>query len=167
MILSDFWKNVDNSAGQNACWPWTKAVNKSGYGSVWIDKKSRTASRVAYELTFGSIPKNGSYHGHVVMHSCDNRICCNPNHLSLGSQKQNNADRDQKGRVKRRCKGVENHHSRFTENDVFEIRKQLKSGKSLASVASIFGCSKSAIAHINRGRVWNWLPDAAIEREFE
>ena len=172
MNLSDFWDYVDKSAGENACWPWLRAINKNGYGSVWIDKKCVTASRIAYELTFGPIPKGDGYHGLVVMHSCDNRPCCNPKHLSLGTQRDNNKDRDEKGRVKRRCRGEENHNSRFTQNDVFEIRKMIKDGQSFQSVASLYGCSKSAIAHIHYGRVWNWVPNtplgqAALKREFE
>jgi hypothetical protein len=157
MMLCDFWNYVDKSNGDEFCWPWLRAINKSGYGSVWINKKSKTASRVAYELSFGKIPEGEGYHGNVVMHTCDNRFCCNPKHLILGTQKENNKDRDNKNRIKNRKKGEENHHSRFTKNEVLQIKKYLKMGKSLKSVSEIFGCSKSAIAHIRHGRVWNWL----------
>ena len=94
-----FCDRVDNSAGQDACWPWTGAINKSGYGSYGVGGVIRTASRVAYELANGPIPTGKGYHGIVVMHSCDNRKCCNPRHLSLGSQSDNNQDRDKKRRL--------------------------------------------------------------------
>lgn len=101
-----FWDRVDSSAGPNACWPWTGAINKGGYGSYGADGNSaRTASRVAYELTNGPIPIGPGYHGFVVMHSCDNRPCCNPKHLSLGTQADNNVDRDQKRRLFN-CDGI-------------------------------------------------------------
>src|SRR5579863_5712813 len=69
MRLDDFWLWVDSSGGKDACWPWLRAINASGYGSVWIEKESRTASRVAYELTNGYIPEGPGYHGFVVMHA--------------------------------------------------------------------------------------------------
>ena len=94
-----FWDRVDQSAGPTECWPWTGAINKSGYGSYGVGATIRTASRVAFELANGPIPPGPGYHGYVVMHSCDNRKCCNPAHLSLGTQGDNNSDRDAKRRL--------------------------------------------------------------------
>lgn len=106
----DFWQRVDKSGGESACWPWTAAINSGGYGSAGVEGRVVTASRRAYELTNGPIPRGEGYHGNVVMHSCDNRPCCNPRHLSLGTQGDNNNDRDAKGRGwwQRRpiCEGV-------------------------------------------------------------
>jgi hypothetical protein len=64
-----------------------------GYGQLMYDGRYQVAHRVAYQLTKGSIPA-----GLVVMHSCDNPPCVNPDHLSLGTVADNNADRDRKGR---------------------------------------------------------------------
>lgn len=94
-----FWDRVDKSGGPDSCWPWTGALNKSGYGSYGAGGLIHTASRRAYELTNGPIPAGPGYHGHVVMHSCDNRRCCNPKHLSVGTQTDNNEDRDRKRRL--------------------------------------------------------------------
>lgn len=93
-----FWDRVDQSGGANACWPWLGSINASGYGNLGIGGSTVTASRHAYELTNGPIPKGEGYHGNVVRHSCDNRRCCNPTHLLLGSQGDNNLDRDTRGR---------------------------------------------------------------------
>lgn len=94
-----FWDRVDKSAGSDGCWPWLGAINKSGYGSYCESGVIRTASRVAYELSRGPIPAGPGYHGFVIMHSCDNRRCCNPAHLSVGTQSDNNDDRDRKRRL--------------------------------------------------------------------
>jgi hypothetical protein len=96
--LPSFWDGVDKSAGNDACWPWKLAINANGYGSFWHTGKCYTASRYAYELANGPIPFGKGYHGNVVMHSCDNRACCNPRHLRIGTQGDNNRDRDAKGR---------------------------------------------------------------------
>lgn len=93
-----FWNRVDKSGGENKCWPWRGAQTSFGYGNFGANGKTITASRHAYELTKGPIPKGIGYHGTVVMHSCDNPACCNPSHLFIGSQKDNNDDRDKKGR---------------------------------------------------------------------
>jgi len=82
------------------CWTWTGGRTRTGYGSVWTDGKHKRAHRVAWELAHGEIlqrwPKNGN--GLCVLHTCDNPLCMNPNHLFLGSKGDNNRDRDQKGR---------------------------------------------------------------------
>jgi len=140
-----------------------RAINKNGYGSVWIDGEAKTASRVAWQLTFGEIqPLAEKYHGIVVMHKCDNRLCCNPNHLSLGTQADNNRDRDEKGRVKSRRVGEHNHASTLRESDVREISRLLQAGLSLAQVAKQIGCSKSAVAHIKSKRLWSHLADTPL-----
>lgn len=156
-----FWARVDQSGGANACWPWRGAINASGYGSVSIRSKIRTASRIAYELANGPIPKGLGYHGNVVRHSCDNRPCCNPQHLILGTQADNNRDRDERGRIKSRRKGEANHKAVLTSDQVQTIRLRVGGGAAYELVAREFDCSKSAISHIANGRNWAWLPEAA------
>lgn len=94
-----FWDRVDRSGGPDACWPWTGARNTFGYGNVGENGFTLTASRVAYELTYGFIPPGEGYHGNVVRHTCDNPPCCNPRHLVLGTQADNNHDRDVRRRL--------------------------------------------------------------------
>jgi len=77
------------------CWNFTGGKNNIGYGMIRDNKRMRTAHRVSYEEHKGPIP-----HGLCVMHSCDNTLCCNPNHLSLGTHKQNSDDMISKGRAK-------------------------------------------------------------------
>lgn len=84
-----FWSRVDRSAGDTACWPWTKAINGNGYGSLAWDKKTATAHRVAYRLTVGPVP-DGLELDHLCHtrdetclggKACLHRRCANPAHL--------------------------------------------------------------------------------------
>lgn len=81
-----FWRNVDRRAGSE-CWPWKGSIGSNGYGVFSIRGKQLVASRRAYELTFGPIPD-----GLFVLHSCDNRPCCNPAHLRVGTHTDNMRD---------------------------------------------------------------------------
>ena len=86
-----FWKWVDKSGN---CWMWTAGYNKkTGYGSFSLNGKNIGAHRAAWELTYGKIPD-----GMDVLHRCDIRRCVRPDHFFLGTQADNNKDRDAKGR---------------------------------------------------------------------
>jgi hypothetical protein len=75
------------------CWLWTGSVDKSGYGTTKLDGKWRTMHRLSWEYHNGQIPK-----GLQVLHKCDVPSCINPEHLFLGTQKDNVHDGIRKGR---------------------------------------------------------------------
>jgi hypothetical protein len=77
------------------CWEFQGGKNNIGYGMIRDEKKMRTTHRVSYEEHVGKIPPRM-----CVCHTCDNPICCNPNHLWLGTLKQNSQDMLSKGRGK-------------------------------------------------------------------
>lgn len=94
---ASFWSKVDRD-NEGDCWNWTAGTSKFGYGRFRIGDKLYSAHRVAYSLVKGDLPKGRGYHGFVVMHACDNPRCCNPAHLSLGTNRDNAKDMGAKGR---------------------------------------------------------------------
>lgn len=80
--MKRFWKKVDIK-GPDDCWNWTASTNGRGYGYFRFGE-SKVAHRVAYILTYGSIDDKL-----LILHSCDNRLCCNPVHLRQGTRGDN------------------------------------------------------------------------------
>jgi hypothetical protein len=90
-VQARFWSKVDT---RDDCWRWTGTRTTDGYGWFWSGRRNIRAHRVAWEITAGSeIPS-----GMKVLHSCDDRLCVNPGHLRLGTQRDNLRDCVQRGR---------------------------------------------------------------------
>src|SRR3990167_4818473 len=77
----------------SGCWIWMRSAQKQGYGDFRMDGKHYLTHRASYELANGPIP-----HGLHVLHRCDVRSCCNPEHLFVGTNQDNIADSVAKGR---------------------------------------------------------------------
>lgn len=86
-------QRVPQYFGLGPCWEWIAGRYVSGYGQVFMAKKSGKAHRAAYRMFKEAIPP-----GRWVLHKCDNKLCVNPEHLILGTHSDNVADRDSKGR---------------------------------------------------------------------
>lgn len=128
------------------CNPWTKAINNLGYGVSWKDGKTIAAHRKVYEETYGPIPT-----GFVVRHTCDNKSCVNPNHLILGTPKQNSQDMVDRNR---QAKGSQVGTSVLTEEIVLMIRSLSGSSRQLAK---LFGCSATTIKDIRNNKYWKHI----------
>ena len=88
---------------ENGCWLWINCGNKNVYGTFKINGKTVNSHRFSYMINKGIIP-NGMY----VCHTCDDRRCVNPDHLFIGTPKENHDDGVAKGRISR----VKNHQPR-------------------------------------------------------
>ena len=80
---------------QGKCWEWRGNRDVDGYGRFRWNYEMFGAHRVAWELAHGPVPA-----GMLVLHRCDNPPCCNPDHLWLGTNVENIADRHAKGRTR-------------------------------------------------------------------
>ena len=74
-----FWGNVDRTTTPEGCWLWSAGRDKGGYGQIRVNGRAHYTHRIAWILIHGPIPVSFL----VVMHTCDNRPCCNPAHLEL------------------------------------------------------------------------------------
>jgi len=151
-----FWLKVDTSSGLGACWPWTGSLHTLGYGHVGIEGKLQKAHRVAWALA----NNDGMLPDMCVLHTCDNRRCCNPAHLWLGTQADNMADMKAKGRRKNIGLGSANGRAVLNEDDVQVIRQRLRSGESQQRIADAYGVYQTTISGIKIGRLWAHLPEA-------
>lgn len=149
----------------DSCWVWTGSRDEEyGYGIIGRKingkRKNLRAHVISYEFKNGPIGA-----GMFVLHRCDHPWCVNPNHLFIGSIKDNVDDMVKKGR---QSKGEERPAAKLTEEEIFEIRgKYIRSGPGVASpysqrgLAREYGVSQHTIQQIVRGSAWKHLLSAS------
>lgn len=148
-IEDRFWEKVDKRA-PDECWPWIAALQPNGYGRFAIRREvMRFAHRIAYELTYGTIP-NGLH----VLHRCDNPPCCNPGHLYAGTDADNHRDMRERRRTRY---GERNHFARLTAQEVIVIRELRASGMTQQAIANRFGVGRSTIQSVVTRKHWSHL----------
>ena len=133
---------------ESGCWIWTGRVQNSGYANIRHNGKHMGAHRASYLAYKGDIPE-----GVMVCHACDTPLCVNPDHLFLGSHKDNMIDRNRKGRTASQ-RGERNGCAKLTESQVFEIKY---SGMSAKEASAKFEISKSHAFSIKNGGKWSWV----------
>lgn len=146
-----FWKKVDQSAGPDACWPWQGAITSHGYGCFSAGGgRVKGSHKVAYEFSKGPVPA-----GLQIMHTCDNRPCCNPAHMGLGTLQANMADCHAKGR---NVRGEKSWSAKLTDDQVREIRRTFKRishrKSNIPQLARDYGVSIATVSAIVRGSIW-------------
>jgi hypothetical protein len=129
------------------CWVWMGSSQVRGYGEIISNNRKHLAHRASYEAFVGKIPK-----GMYVCHACDNVSCVNPNHLFLGTQKQNLQDMASKGRSTR---GEKNPMAKLDEYGVRQIKEGIKAGQSDSSLAKSWMVCRQTINNIRNGKVWS------------
>ncbi len=119
---------------ENGCWHWLKGKKgngRNGYGSMSINGKHMVASRISYELHKGPITE-----GLYVLHTCDNPICVNPNHLYLGTNQQNMNDMKNRGRSQK-GKNLFRKYSKQQCQNVFRLRQKGKIYKEISQLTGV------------------------------
>lgn len=130
---------------------WTRATNSKGYGIC----TEGLVHRAAYMLVFGPIPE-----GKYVLHKCDVRNCCNPDHLYVGSQKDNMRDMLERGRTGQRHgqpKGERHSLAKLTESDAKSLLVDAGGGASTMELAAKYKISKTQVNRIISGARWGHL----------
>lgn len=144
--IKQFWVKVDKSGD---CWIWKGALNHDGYGYfyTWGRDKWQLSHRLSYFLAYGDLPA-----GLIVAHKCDNRACCNPDHLFLTDHAGNIKDACDKGRSAS-LTGYNCGNSKLTWREVCEIR--MCSGcVSRSELSDIYGVAYETITAIWERKTW-------------
>lgn len=149
----------------SGCWLWTASRQKDGYGifkSYFFGEE--LAHRVAFRLFRGDIAE-----GLNVLHRCDTPQCVNPEHLFVGTQRENIADMVSKGRQRApRRAGESSPMAKITSEDVSEIRHAYRKGQtSLKSIGSRFGISEAQVHNIVNFKRWAHIPNQGAWEEQE
>lgn len=155
-----FWSRVAKGA-PHECWEWQGARTSAGYGNLSWSGSHIQAHRVAYFLSVGGIALLTGFkqdgrakrYRRFVLHRCDNRLCCNPAHLFLGSMRTNLLDAYTKGR-KTQPKS-EHANAKLTPAQVRHIRRVYAAGGvRQVDLAAQFGVTQRVISLVVRGETY-------------
>lgn len=159
-MLKEKIKRMSN-IDEDGCWIWTGCVQSNGYARVNIgNRKIIGAHRASYMAFNGDIPD-----GADVCHKCDVRNCVNPDHLFIGTRKENMEDCVKKGRQAKRgpdgklppMHGENTNFHKLKEHQVIEIRNMIDNGVKKKDIAVMFGVSVDNIRRIARRDTWRHI----------
>jgi len=152
----NFWSRIARGSNTD-CWNWQGAKTSAGYGNLTWHGQSVQAHRMAYYLANGGIALQTGFrhegkarrYKRFVLHKCDNRLCCNPAHLFLGSMRTNMLDAYRK---KRKVQPKSGHvNAKLTPAQVLEIRRVYDAGGvRQVDLAKQYGVSQRVISLVVR-----------------
>lgn len=167
---SRFWAKVDKNGPtqphmETACWEWIAGKNSDGYGAFTIGSALFRSHRVAFAI-------DGNVHDEEkpnILHRCDFPACVNPSHLWAGTNAENTADMDSKGRSRKSkgedhylrvnpelvARGEQTSGAKLTAEIVATIRSRHASGGILLrELAEEFGVTRALIGYIVNRKIW-------------
>lgn len=148
----DYFFNRSIPEPNSGCWLWDGAVSSNGYGSIRCDGKTLKAHRKSYEVFYGEkIAEDKD-----ACHKCDVRCCVNPEHIFIGTRKENMADCISKERFSfiENGKGESSPSSKLTESEVISIRNDKRSTRVLGR---IYGVDRRTISFIKKRITWSHI----------
>jgi len=144
----DYFLHKVDIGSPSTCWPWLGSLKDCGHGS-WAYNCYRKGTRIASREVFRLFKENPDEY--FVCHSCGNAKCCNPDHLYLGTAKENQQDRVKHNTSNR---GSKCGTAKLTEKDVIEIKKLILQKVKLIIIAAKYNVSESTIKAIKQKRNW-------------
>lgn len=147
--LKRFWLRVHKTSG---CWLWTAATWGKGYGCFKLGRRNFTAHRISWLIHYGEIPPCV-----FVLHDCDVPLCVNPEHLRLGSLKDNARDASLRKRW-RPAFGESHPRAKLKESVVTIIRSKFQVGQKMCDLAAEFKVDRETIRQVVCRRTWKHIP---------
>ncbi|CAN5115598.1 hypothetical protein BH09PAT1_BH09PAT1_8390 [soil metagenome] len=149
-----FWSRVDKQKNKDSCWNWLAGKSSTGYGQVTYKGKKYKAHRLAWFFIHGEHPSD------CLLHSCDNRLCVNTEHLRNGTRLDNAKDRMSRNRspIGELCP-----NALLSNVNVLKIKYLLKqSGMTHEEIGNMFNVSRKYITRINNNKAWRSITDALL-----
>lgn len=159
--LADRFQSYCSEPNEHGCVIWLGCKTPKGYGhlaKVTVNQSEQIAHRIAYALYVGEIPK-----GAHVLHRCDVPSCVNPEHLFVGTNADNVADKVAKGRS---FLGIKAAKVRLSERDAADIKYQLQLGTTQKTLADKYHVHPSTIGAIATGKTWQPILPQPAEPEY-
>ncbi|MET3778910.1 hypothetical protein ABID20_004498 [Rhizobium alvei] len=139
--------HIAESTSHDDCINWPFSKRENGYGQIFWRGKRTTTNRVVCILSNGE-PINNKLEA---AHSCGNSLCCNPNHISWKTPKDNRRDKIMHGT---HIQGEQISWSKLKEEDVRLIKSELIKNMTSLQIARTYGVSRSTIDDIKKRASW-------------
>lgn len=141
---------TDKNGDQTSCWNWQLPYNERARNIYWkLGGKNVIPYRLVYELVHGVVLRSDQ----LILHSCDNRICCNPTHMRIGTNQENVDERQARERFG------------LPHNVVRAIKKLISLGVSDQTIADRYGLSRRHINSIRNGKAYSYVKEDASNEQ--